>query len=214
MGMLAIALLIGMTFVACANFKYGRAFFVWLIAQGAIALAFVTAYQDEAVSQLLSDPQAFTGRVEIWTALVDAIKDRPLVGHGIGSVFNSGVHTPLLAYTSGWVLELPQGHNGYLDLAASVGLIGCSLVVTAFLIQPTFRLVSRRLYGPYFTAMLLSLICFIALHNLMESSLLNRAIMQWITLLIAVSIIQYKCSEVTTQRMGRSGGSARPDGRR
>ncbi|BCA63398.1 hypothetical protein HMP09_2632 [Sphingomonas sp. HMP9] len=89
---------------------------------------------------LLRDPAGFTGRYGIWTALIQLYADRPWLGVGYGSLWDLGSGGPIHAYAHGWVAEVSQGHNGYLDLLAQIGAPGTLVVLFATLVWPLQRL--------------------------------------------------------------------------
>lgn len=140
--------------------------------------------------EMFSDPYAFTGRVAIWEVIIRAIADKPFLGFGYGAVFGAGLNTPLLDYATGWILLMPEAHNGYLDVAVNLGIIGAILVVLGFIILPFLRLVTVNQIPKYMTSILLALMIFVIFHNMLETSLLYTDAGQWVVLLIVVACIQ------------------------
>jgi O-antigen ligase len=137
--------------------------------------------------QMVSDPAGFTGRYQIWTALIHAYADRPLFGVGYGSLWDLGPEGPIATYAQGWVATVSQGHNGYLDLLVQVGAPGMLLVLFATLVWPLQRLLRggdspvRVLAG----AMLL----FCLGHNFTESTLFDRDALGQVFLMIAIAML-------------------------
>lgn len=80
---------------------------------------------------------SLSGRTTIWNAVALLISDRPWIGHGFGSFWQTqdllnglGARTHLSA-SEQWIDEakvINQAHNGYLDLLLSVGIVGLVLV--------------------------------------------------------------------------------------
>jgi O-antigen ligase len=86
----------------------------------------------------------FSGRTYIWTASVDAIERRPLLGHGVGALFWQEGITPETAEIWRQVgFPNTHAHNGALDLALQLGLVG--LAVFAVLWFTTFGQAWRML---------------------------------------------------------------------
>ena len=140
--------------------------------------------------QLVSDPTGFTGRTQIWSALIRAYADRPWLGVGYGSLWDLGPNGPLSPYTnasSRWITEQSQGPQGYLDLLVQIGAPGTLLVLFATLVWPTQRLLRggdhpERVLG---AAMLI----FCLGHNLTESTLFDRDALGQVFLMIAVALL-------------------------
>lgn len=137
--------------------------------------------------EMVSDPAGFTGRTQIWTALIKAYADHPLFGIGYGSFWDLGPSGPIFKYASNWVTTISEGHNGYLDLLVQVGCVGTLLVLFATLVWPTQRL----LYGGDHPARTLgaALVVFCIGHNFTESQLFDRDSQVQVFLMIALALL-------------------------
>jgi exopolysaccharide production protein ExoQ len=85
----------------------------------------------ESVVYLLGKDMTFTGRTQIWSAALDAIAKRPLLGYGYGAFWlglEGESYNVILAAT--WVLS--QAQNGYLDVWLESGVVGLSIVLMVF----------------------------------------------------------------------------------
>jgi len=95
---------------------------VWLVSVGGLlVLIYLTA--PGLLLGVLGKDETLTGRTDIWVELLRAIEQKPALGYG---------------YLAFWGLEseprywlqravdwnAPSGHNGWLDLAISLGLVG------------------------------------------------------------------------------------------
>jgi O-antigen ligase len=70
----------------------------------------------------------FTGRTFIWSAVWEAITERPVLGWGLGGILSADPVTPRTA--AAWRaigFEVPHAHSGTLDLALQLGLVGLTL---------------------------------------------------------------------------------------
>ncbi len=65
-----------------------------------------------------------SGRVLVWPLVIDAILDRPFVGHGRLAMRNSTGITQYMVETYGIGETFPHPHNAYLELVLDNGLIG------------------------------------------------------------------------------------------
>lgn len=140
-------------------------------------------------SKVLDDPESFTGRTEIWSALSRMIADHPIGGIGFGSVYAEGPWAPFADYASGWVVIVTQGHNGYLDVLASTGVVGLILVIMAFILNPIRSLLRVERGRSAHVALVGAMFAFVVLHNSMESSLFDRNRPAWLVLLFGCALI-------------------------
>jgi O-antigen ligase len=109
-------------------------FFIAMILGGGL-LAMWFTNNSEAVFSLLGREGTFTGRTNIWSAVLDKIWERPWLGYGYGG------------FWLGWegesaevLIVLPQNnvpthsHNGFLDLWLDLGLLGLVAFVARLLL--------------------------------------------------------------------------------
>lgn len=101
---------------------------------------------DEALgplTRLLGRDLTFTGRLPLWQALLDEIPQRPILGSGYQAFWGpAGALSDAARARAGWISI--NGHNGYLDTANEIGLIGIGLILAAisFDIRRAVRLAS------------------------------------------------------------------------
>jgi O-antigen ligase len=77
------------------------------------------------VDSIMSDP-SFTGRADVWKFAEDAVAQRPVTGYGFSAFWG----TDKVVYGMsgiGWANTASHAHNGYLDLALTVGIPGSLL---------------------------------------------------------------------------------------
>jgi hypothetical protein len=141
-----------------------------------------------------ADPTVLTGRVVIWSMMLDYFRDHPM-GAGFSSFWNVGVNGPSYQYSNSWVTTLGSGHSGYLDLLVTIGWIGLLLAVFALFVIPTARLLASQVVGRAQGAWLTSVIMFAAGHNLTESSALDRDSLLNIFLIMAIALSRQRIRE-------------------
>jgi O-antigen ligase len=153
---------------------------------------FVTflALNTEMIGRIMSDPDAFTGRTEIWQADLAYLKDHFFLGAGYASVFGTGLQSPLLPYLHGrnWVAQVSNSHNGYLDIFLGLGAIGFVLALTALLVLPFRRfwpLSFDRAKAGYF-----ALFIFVVFHNFTEADFLAPDGVLWLAFLMVLGAIR------------------------
>ena len=135
------------------------------------------------------NPNFFTGRGQIWSAMLRYAGDNLTYGSGFGSFWNVGADSPIYEYGQGWISGLATGHNGYLDLLVSVGLPGLLIIVFATIIWPIWRLLVSRIL-PERGAVAVAFLLFCMGHNITESGLLERDAIVGVIMMIAVAIAQ------------------------
>ncbi len=69
-----------------------------------------------------------TGRFDVWKIAYDVFLDHMLLGTGYGSLWSTGDLAPAEVYgdtaTTSFTLGLTHAHNGYIDILASLGIVG------------------------------------------------------------------------------------------
>jgi exopolysaccharide production protein ExoQ len=145
------------------------------------------------------DPRMFTGRGVVWNYAWQLISNRWLLGYGFGSIFDVGFASPLLSIArNDWSILITHAHNGYLDLAASTGIVGLMLALASIALLPVtvFLRLSKPDYviiGPIFVSFTL----FLLAHNLLETSLFNRNDNAWVLFLLLFSTARQMVNETS-----------------
>lgn len=160
---------------------------VGVVVAGVLCLGIIWLAFGDWLLTYLADPTAFTGRVAIWETLCLVIQDNPWFGVGFGSLYHAGASTPLLNYANDWIMLVAHGHNGILDIWASIGLLGLLLSVYGLIIAPLFKVsqIRNREYKFVFWSFMI----FTFAQNFLESSLLVPNSGRWIVLLIFIASI-------------------------
>lgn len=154
------------------------------------ALVQVIVLYAGVLEQTINDPGALTGRAQIWPLLVEYIGAHPLGGSGYGSFWQIGPASPIWELTGGWIAQYAShGHNGFLDLAVTLGIPGMIMAVIALLLWPAVRLMTSISITPRARGLLMALLAFCAGHNMTESSLLDRAAVVEVILIATVAMI-------------------------
>ncbi len=119
----------------------------------------------ESFAQVFGKDATLSGRTLIWAEMLRNIELHPLLGVG----FNSFWHTPMADESIkrlGWFV--PSGHNGYLDLWNTLGIVGLAMLA-ALLVRQFFD-ISRLTQVDYSAAALhFALLLYVILANLTES---------------------------------------------
>lgn len=146
----------------------------------------VFAYWVDILAGLGKDP-TLTGRTLMWGVTLTRLMNRPLLGYGRTAFWAPG--SPYAVEAGRAVTENfvpPHAHNGFIDLALDVGLIGFTLFAIVF-----FKTYFKSLQRAYATVKAenfwyLAFLLFLFMNNIMESYLLYKSNLYWVLFVTAV----------------------------
>ena len=157
---------------------------LWLGVISVGAFAGVMMFAPELVFQLLGRDATLTGRTDIWAALFDAIAERPWLGYGYAAFWGAESQPAyMVRLATEWLV--PTAHNGWLETALSLGLLGmfglaiCYLVMMGRAVMLAFRSWS----GVFACGVGLQFLLF----SLSESIALQQNAIVWVTF-VAVAV--------------------------
>jgi O-antigen ligase len=134
-----------------------------------------------SIVEHLPGDSTFTGRTDIWRFAMTNMMMKPVTGYG----FEAFWHTNAVVYGSEdptqWAGTAHTSHNGYLDLALTIGLPGLFLAGMVFLIVP-LRNFHHTLHHPAnrsFAQLFLTIWLFLIYMSLFEAFILSRADPMW-----------------------------------
>ncbi|PHP18679.1 hypothetical protein CG471_16245 [Sphingobium sp. IP1] len=160
-----------------------------LVIGAGLALQLGTLYLGD-LSVMMADPSALSGRSQIWPLLLTYASEHPLKGAGFGSFWQIGDDSPIYSFTDGWIAQYAgHGHNGFLDLLVTLGVPGLLLGVLALIVWPLMRLLLSLSIPKGRRSLLLALLIFCIGHNVTETSLMDRAAVVQIFLVLAIALI-------------------------
>jgi O-antigen ligase len=138
MAALPLTLIVSVIMARAAKPKNGVAValaivaFLNLLSVGSIYIAPIR----DVVDAIMPDA-TFTGRTEIWKFAVDHVAQRPITGYGFATFWG----TEQVVYgMSGatWANTASHAHNGFVDLALTIGIPGSALVTLWLMVLPLF----------------------------------------------------------------------------
>lgn len=171
-GMVLLSMLGGWIFATFSTRL--RAYFVSALMLGVSILWFLVAMYANSVLALVVNPAAFTGRGQIWSALLRYAADYPVTGAGFGSFWNIEAGSPVYQYGVGYVTKITVGHSGYIDQLVTVGIPGVVLMVFALVLWPLARILVSTRVGRGQGALIASMLMFCVGNNVTESGLFER----------------------------------------
>ncbi|MGB3627392.1 MAG: O-antigen ligase [Henriciella sp.] len=107
---------------------------LWLGATLAGAGILVLLIEPGLIFELLGRDATLTGRTDIWGALIGAINDRPWFGYGYGAFWGLASEPAYkVRLATEWLV--PTAHNGWLETALSLGLVGLVALFLNYLLM-------------------------------------------------------------------------------
>ena len=143
---------------------------------GAAALTYVLA--PELLFGLIGRDATLTGRTDIWAELIDAISQKPALGYGYLAFWGLDSE-PRYWLQKAVAWEAPSGHNGWLDLAVSLGLTG--VVIYAIDVAATVWRAGRLSMGSPAGVFAIGFLAQFMLFAMSESIILAQNSILWAT---------------------------------
>jgi len=173
----------------------------------------VTGFNVERLSYMLYGDPTFTGRTTIWDFAHSEIAKKPIAGWGYQSFWLAGPNAPSIVDAPGWVKDMPNAHNGYLDAMVELGYIGFILLVSFLLttLHAAGRMADRDRGRAW---VVLSIMLYIIITNGLESLWMRGFEFLWVVfVIVAAEVGRYWWSvpqtsqehRLTRQRPGRRG---------
>jgi len=132
------------------------------------------------VEHLPGDP-TFTGRTDIWRFAMEKMMMKPVTGYGFEAFWHSNAVVYGSEDPTQWAGTAHTSHNGYLDLALTIGLPGLFLALIAFLVVPlyNFHHTLHHAANRSFAQLFLTIWLFLIYMSLFEAFILSRADQMW-----------------------------------
>ena len=199
LGLFPVALLAGLLYRLSWRDGLSRAIFLCgtALAAGLLAVAAILNWRC-AQPAYLEDPTEFTGRAEIWQAILAYMRDHPLLGAGFGTLAHTGALSPLHNYArQNWVEAIADSHNGYLQILVTIGGVGLLLALLSMVVDPLLRFWPLDPARATFKALLCALFVFVLLHNFMESDFLESDNSGWFAFLVVLACLKSRDNSLT-----------------
>jgi exopolysaccharide production protein ExoQ len=131
----------------------------------------VSGFSQGDLSQMIGGDRTFTGRIEVWDFILQQLQNHPWTGFGFHSFWTGevGNASPTIHAAYGFLQKAPTAHNGYLEIMLWGGWIALALFGLV-MIQLTHWVSQITDLDPAIGWILTTLLIFIGLHNLLESS--------------------------------------------
>lgn len=128
----------------------------------------------------------YTGRTALWAFAGDRIAERPWLGYGFQSIWGTPIVTDMdRFFDDAWDFRgIVHGHDGYLDIALSMGLPAMVVAIVTFIIVPVRDYMRVPLYkeNVYLADFFMMVTLFTTLNAFLETFFLRRADPVWLFL--------------------------------
>ena len=162
------------------KYGYSFSFLIYLIVAVLVTLGgLLVSAQWEPVLRLFGRDSSFTGRTDLWLAVIEMIGQKPTLGYGY-MAFWQGAERPGLAVIEQVSWQMNHAHNGYMDIMLSLGVVGLLLFVTGFIFKITHSVRLARHGRSLVMLWPLVFLAYTFLNNLTEGTLLRPNNIYWI----------------------------------
>ena len=164
--------------------------FMAIIVMAFLTLGTILSPTLDSIVQWAAPGTTYTGRMDLWRFALEVWNGHEWTGFGLNAFWQ----TEVVAGTErnfelSWDPRgSPNAHNGYLDIAISMGIPGLVIAVFMLVIQPLFDY-ARIGRDPESTRLgdtLLMILTYLLLNSFLESFLFERANPIWMTVWFAV----------------------------
>lgn len=154
----------------------------WLGLIAAGGIAFIVLTNAETLLDLAGEDSTFTGRDRIWPSVIWRIQNNLLLGHGYDAFWREGnTSMDWLWYEAGF--EVFNAHNGWLEIALGVGILGL-LPVTWLILRAVLAALTGLNLDNDARRMALPFIIMVIMMSLTESAIGGPEGPSWLILLI------------------------------
>jgi len=151
-----------------------------------IGSAFYTPVHD-VLERILFDP-SFTNRDAVWRFAISQLVQRPLTGYGFQAFWRLEDVVYSGSAMETWTVQASDGHNGYLDLAITLGIPGLILLVLWLVVAPIndIRLSEKSGNDPALTGLFTQIWLFGIMHGCLETTFFIGGSPNWFMMSVAV----------------------------
>jgi O-antigen ligase len=161
-----------------AKGRHAAVVLLWAMVVGLGGLVAIYALAPDMLLKLIGKDATLTGRTDIWEELIRAVNVRPWLGYGYQAFWSKDSEPRYwLQQAVDWAA--PSGHNGWLDLAISLGLVGFVLFLLDYLLS-TCRAIAQATRTPA-AVLALGVLVQLILFSMSESILLWQNSIIWAT---------------------------------
>jgi O-antigen ligase len=164
-----------------------------VIAINLLGVGSVVSESLASITRLLPFDVTFTGRTGIWEFAIAGFSENPIKGYGYAAFWDNPSNRTTVEAGSEWAFDASHSHNGYLELALTVGLPGLLLALLIFVISPmrNFHTLQAEHRDLNLAKFFLSIWLFGVYLSSMETFLLDRQNPTWFLFVMAVAGLHF-----------------------
>lgn len=165
----------------------------------AVAVGTLTNWVD--LLKGLGKDVTLSGRTYIWQVALDRLWEQPWLGYGRSAFWSPESPYPkAISYYLSQNFNAPHAHNGFIDVALDVGLIGLALFLVCYV--SAFVKALMKAYNSKHSEHLWALgyLTFLALNNVTESYLIRLANIYWVLFVATVLTVKQKAPAFDDER--------------
>jgi exopolysaccharide production protein ExoQ len=190
-----VCLIIGMTLIFRGGFFVTSKVINRAILFAALALPFLVLFTQifgnvfTPILGLLGRDATFTGRTNIWQHITSTTVN-PIIGAGYWNFWN-GLGGRAIQEAMQW--DVPNAHNGYLEMYIDGGYIGLALLFTMLIVSGN-KLI-KRMDGARYNTFKFAMLVVAIIVNLTESYFARLSLIWFTTLMVAIEFAPLKIEQ-------------------
>jgi exopolysaccharide production protein ExoQ len=192
--------------------RRSRVAYVVCIVMG-LAILYLASVNLDYLTGMLDRDSTLTGRVDIWQMAFASFLKRPLLGYGYSAFWNVSPDAFRINSVMNWTV--PHAHNGFLDLALQLGLLGLCLYLTYYVVSVIRAVEYARSNSSVEAMWPFAYLAFTFLYSITEGSLLSSNSIFWILYtsvacsVAAAPVFHGRCGNCGTSAESATGQGAR-----
>ncbi|MEM9400629.1 MAG: O-antigen ligase family protein, partial [Verrucomicrobiota bacterium] len=158
-----------------------RRLYLELVSLLFIVTTYIVSSSWEVILESMGRDITLTGRTEIWgSAVLQLLDKNPWLGFGRGTFWApNSIFARTVGAAVGHKYIPPSAHNGYLDLALEIGLIGLAFFLLSFFVAYRYAIIRSFVSTTPKDLWPLAFLSWLIAYNFTESSLLYQPNLTW-----------------------------------
>lgn len=136
-----------------------------------------------------SKSNSLNGRIPLWKECSEYLTEQPLLGYGYKSFWTPRRIVRISTHQGWWIM---QAHNGYLEMALSIGILGAGCFLAILLLGIKHALQLYREHQGVGAAFATAALCWIASNTMLEAWIDEPGLPSIVALTLLVSLIAFK----------------------
>jgi exopolysaccharide production protein ExoQ len=147
----------------------------------------------DSLLRLMGRDLTFSGRTQIWSAILTSVVKRPTLGYGFRAYWQSRESTNVMIALG---RTMAYAHNGFLGVALELGLVGVALIVMCFIFGWRDAFTCFRPGRPPQIDWYAAILVFMFIYNFTEATFLIPLSLTWLLFVMACVRLRYEALAV------------------